>query len=256
MNFNFSILKFYANFKKNINFLGSFFGIFFNPFFIIRRALYVNIKRISPLLTGKLLDFGCGSKPYKSLFYNAKDYVGIDNYSSSHDHKNSEIDFSYDGKKLPFKNDEFDSVFSSEVFEHIFNIDEILIELNRVLKINGKLLITIPFAWEEHEQPFDFARYTSYGIKFLLEKYKFNILENTKTTTTFLAIAQVFIAYLSQHVLPRNIYFYKIFHILIITPLSVLALTINFFLPKRYEYYCNCILLVEKKENLNINYIK
>ena len=142
------------------------------------------------------------------------------------------------------------------MFEHIFNIDEILIELNRVLKINGKLLITIPFAWEEHEQPFDFARYTSYGIQFLLERYKFNILENTKTTTTFLAIAQVFIAYLSQHVLPRNIYFYKIFHILIITPLLVLALTINFFLPKRHEYYCNCILLVEKKENLNVNYIK
>ena len=47
---------------------------------------------------------------------------------------NSKVDFFYDGKQFPFDSSEFDWVFSSEVFEHMFNIDEQLEEINRVLK--------------------------------------------------------------------------------------------------------------------------
>ena len=42
--------------------------------------------------------------------------------------------------------------------------------INRVLKSSGMICMTIPFVWDEHEQPYDFARYSSFGIKSLLEK--------------------------------------------------------------------------------------
>ena len=72
-----------------------------------------------------------------------------------------------------------------------------------MLKPKGRILITSPFGWGEHEKPYDFARYTSFGIKHLLEKSGFEI-KITKTSSYFLAIGQLFIAYLGQHVLPKG----------------------------------------------------
>lgn len=52
-------------------------GFFINQNFNIRRLLYQKIKKFAPEIKGKILDFGCGSKPYKHLFHNAKDYIGL-----------------------------------------------------------------------------------------------------------------------------------------------------------------------------------
>ena len=68
---------------------------------------------------------------------------------------NKHADRSYDGKTFPFSDGEFDAVLTSEVLEHVFNPDEFLSEINRVLRDDGVLLLTVPFVWDEHEQPFD-----------------------------------------------------------------------------------------------------
>lgn len=112
-------------------------AIFLNPLYIIRKNLYYYINFYSKQMQGNVLDFGCGSKPYKELFAHCTSYVGCDIQTSGHDHKNEEIDYYYDGKKLPFADQTFDWIFSSEVFEHIFNLDEILDELNRTLVHGG-----------------------------------------------------------------------------------------------------------------------
>src|SRR5258708_2808304 len=94
-----------------------------NPFYFIRSALYKRIKQFAPQLQGRLLDFGCGSKPYQSLFINATEYIGLDYESKGHSHATEHIDVMYDGKTIPFPDGHFNSVFSSEVFEHIFNLE-------------------------------------------------------------------------------------------------------------------------------------
>ncbi len=154
-----------------------FIGIFINPFFFIRRGLVNGIRKYSKQLDGNLLDFGCGSKPYKK-FFNVEKYYGVDIIDRGHPHEQEleEIDVYYDGKRLPFKDEAFDSLFSSEVFEHIFNLEDILNELRRVLKKEGRALFTVPFVWDEHEIPYDFGRYSSYGIKHLLEKNGFKVI--------------------------------------------------------------------------------
>ena len=63
-----------------------------------------------------MLDFGCGSKPYKNLF-KVKEYVGLDTEESGHNHRNEEIDVLYNGKQIPFVDNSFDSLFSSQVFK-------------------------------------------------------------------------------------------------------------------------------------------
>jgi SAM-dependent methyltransferase len=235
--------------KKNIRhklFLTSPISIIINPFYIIRNGLYKSISSIAPSVKGEILDFGCGSKPYESLFVNAKAYIGVDIKASGHDHLDSKIDFFYDGAHLPFPDESFDAIVCFEVLEHVFNINEILTELNRVLKPNGKLLFSIPFAWDEHEIPYDFARYTSYGIRHILEKNNFEVIALEKTTTYFLAVSQMFIAYLSQHVLPKNKILSALFQGVIVFPLTSICLLFNYLLPKRYEFFCNCVILSRK----------
>ena len=79
------------------------------------------------------MDFGCGSKPYHSILQ-VEEYIGVDFHNEGHPHDNEQIDVFYDGEKLPFENSYFDSVLCSEVFEHVFNLDEVLAAFCCILK--------------------------------------------------------------------------------------------------------------------------
>jgi SAM-dependent methyltransferase len=216
-----------------------------NPFYIIRSALYRGIKEHAPVMKGSVLDFGCGSKPYEKLFSNVQEYIGCDVKISGHDHAQSKVDYFYDGKSLPFENSRFDGVVAFEVFEHIFNLEDMLKEINRVMRPGGCLLISIPFAWGEHEQPFDYARYSSFGIAHLIRQSGFQILSQQKTGTFVLALWQLLIDYLLA-VLPRQRKFQYFFQITVFMPLTGLGLLLNRVLPKSDRYYCNSIVLAKK----------
>ena len=56
----------------------------------------------------------------------------------------------------------------NQVLEHVFNPDDFVREIARVLKPGGALLLTVPFVWNEHEQPYDYARYSSFGLRAFL----------------------------------------------------------------------------------------
>lgn len=73
---------------------------FFHPYYFIRKGLLKKIKQHAGSLKGRMLDFGCGSKPYRSLF-NVKEYIGVDYMNEGHPHENEQIDIFYDGKKSP-----------------------------------------------------------------------------------------------------------------------------------------------------------
>ena len=195
---------------------------------------------------GMLLDFGCGSKPYRDLFPNVRKYVGCDMQVSGHGHAESQIDCFYDGKTLPFADQSFDWVFSSETFEHIFNLDQILAQLNRVTKKGGHLLVTAPFCWDEHEVPYDFARYTSFGLRHLLEKAGFEITYR-KTGTYVLSLSQMWQNYLYLHVFPQRFRLWLLLTPLVLTPITVLAYLLNAILPKRDAMFMNSVVLCRKR---------
>lgn len=223
-------------------------GILLNPFFFIRRELFFHIKNLSLQQTGKLLDFGCGRKPYRNLFKNVSEYIGVDIEQTGHDHTNSQIDVFYDGKTIPFPNNSFDSIFCSEVFEHLFNIDEILSELNRVLKSNGQMLITVPFCWNEHEVPYDYGRYTSYGIRHLLEKHGFSVMKEHKSGHFTQVISQLSSLYIYESL--KKAIKHKALHyflsMIFILPINIIGAVIGFILPRNKSLFFNNVLLVRK----------
>jgi SAM-dependent methyltransferase len=207
---------------------------------------------MSPELHGRLMDFGCGSKPYKTLFHNTE-YIGVDFEGEGHSHAQESIDVYYDGKTIPFPDAHFDSIFSSEVFEHIFNLPDIIKELNRVLKIEGRILVTCPFSICEHEVPIDYARYTSFALRHLLESHGFEIVSQIKTGSYITTLAQHFNLYWDQCIMKfiRRIPILRSIVRLTVYPLiNTISLLLIKILPDSKDLYLNNIVLARKIKDL------
>ncbi len=233
-------------FIKQADFKPSFTSLLFNPCHIIRSKLYSEVARYGATATGELLDFGCGSKPYESLFPKVSKYVGCDTKASGHDHIDSKIDYFWDGVTLPFSDGQFDWLVTFEVLDDIFNVDDVLKELHRVTRPGGHVLVTSVFCWEEHEAPYDYARYTTYGLISILEKNGFKVVEHNKTGTYVLSMFQMLFFYLYAYVFPKKFGIRRLLNPILIFPFTLIAYLLNAILPKRQEFYFNNVMLCQR----------
>ena len=232
----------YINQRFNPNFL----SLFINPFYLTRVLLIKTLKEFRLEMNGELLDFGCGAKPYKNLFTNVSSYIGVDIEDGSHNHEKEDIDYFYDGKNLPFDDNRFNSVFSTEVLEHVPDIQYSLKEINRVLKPNGKLLFSIPFAFPEHELPYDFRRLTRFGIAQVLEDNGFKLNKYRCFGSCIRVLFQLKIMYVHDLLYTKNKYFNLLINSIFISPITLLGLLFSFLLPKNRSLYFGTVVFAEK----------
>lgn len=221
-------------------------SFFINSNFFVRRELFRAIKRNLHYMKGETLDFGCGIKPYKNLFINADSITGVDIENEGHTNDVSEVDVFYDGNTLPFDNERFDSIFSSEVLTHIHDLEPVIKELYRVLKKNGKILLTVPFVWHENEAPNDAIRFTSFGIAEMLKRHGFSIIKSKKCGHYLKTVFQMWNAYLFQAVFPNVTIIKIMLTFLIIFPMHILESILLLILPKNKELFNNIIVIAEK----------
>jgi SAM-dependent methyltransferase len=223
---------------------------FFHPYYFIRKELLKKVEEYQHVLNGKLLDFGCGSKPYRAILKNVKEYIGVDFVNEGHPHDNEDIDVYYDGHTIPLEDKLFDSGLSSEVFEHVFNIDEVLKEINRVLKPGAPLLVTCPFVWKEHEVPNDFARYSHFALQYLFEKNGFNVEIKDKGGAFIEALIQLQVLYFYDSWYPkvRRIPVLNwIFRLFFIALPNCVGFVLAKILPKNKSLYLSNIIIARKK---------
>lgn len=225
------------------------YSVFFNPFYILRSKLYRAIVRQSHYIKGDVLDFGCGSKPYVSIF-NYNTYTGLDyDTEISAGNRNLAADVFYDGKTIPFADNHFDSVFTTEVLEHVFNPDEILPEIYRVMKPGAHMLLSCPFFWPEHEQPYDYARYSSFALKHLVQKHGFEVVEYEKTGSYWDCMLQGMVVYANAFIPHRPKLLEAILFTIFITPGMLIGMALSAILParvKRSDFYLNNVIVVKK----------
>jgi SAM-dependent methyltransferase len=127
-------------------------------------------------LKGRLIDIGCGSKPYKDLISPyVTEHIGVDQRNTLHIQSN--IDIFSSAYQIPIEENSFDSAICTAVLEHLEEPEQALRECYRVLKSEGIAIYSIPFIWHLHEEPRDFYRFSKYGLKYLFEKVGFEIIE-------------------------------------------------------------------------------
>lgn len=133
-------------------------------------------ERLRQYAHGKMLDIGCGEKPYKEMASPyVEQHIGVDHENTFHDKEN--IDLSGTAYQIPVEANSVDCVLCTYVLEHLEEPGEAITESYRVLKEGGYAIYTVPLFWHVHEAPRDFYRYTEFGLKYLFEKSGYEIVE-------------------------------------------------------------------------------
>jgi len=144
--------------------------------------LHKSARRFLSLISGRILDVGAGSEPFRCYLRQDVAYVSMD------------IDTSYcpdvvgTALSLGFAPGTFDAVICTEVLEHVPEPLRALLEINKALKQGGRFYLTAPMTWGMHYEPFDYFRFTKYGLEYLLQESDFDIVETVKIGGLFIVM--------------------------------------------------------------------
>jgi SAM-dependent methyltransferase len=166
---------------------------YLHPRYLAHRELKDLVVKEAPQLVGRLLDVGCGQTPYKELLA-ASPYIGVDRPVTMHGL--SEIDAFSTAVALPFAPESFDSLLCTEVLEHLPQPELALQEMGRVARPGALLLVTAPFGEQLHEEPFDYYRFTHYGLQDLLTRNGWETLTLHHRGGTWLELGYRFSSFL------------------------------------------------------------
>jgi len=109
----------------------------------IKRAVH----RYSKDPNGKLLDIGCYDGTLASQFLPKRDVYGLEGHIKACElavQKGVQAQSVDLEKGIPFKDQYFDTVIAAEIIEHLYDTDQFIKEIKRVLKDNGVLVMSIP----------------------------------------------------------------------------------------------------------------
>lgn len=135
------------------------------------------MQDLIPLVSGRVLDYGCGGSPYRPLFkheaYVRADVVGMTDL----DHVITP------GKPLDAPDASFDCILSTQVLEHVSDPQQYLADCHRMLKSSGNLLLSTHGTFPDHSVPWDFQRWTTNGLRRDIEAAGFKVEKVWKMTT-------------------------------------------------------------------------
>ncbi len=112
---------------------------------------------------GRVVDLGCGTSPYRALLPADVEYVGVDRI------RGPRVRALADLEALPFADASFDGALCTEVIEQSRRPWQVIAEVARVLRPGGRLYLTAPFDWHFVDEPYDYFRFTTHGVRALLE---------------------------------------------------------------------------------------
>jgi SAM-dependent methyltransferase len=126
--------------------------------------------------SGRLVDIGCGSKPWKALFAPYVDeHIGVDRVESGR--KPDAVDVVATAYDVPLPDGYADTILFSSVIEHLEDPHRGMQTCSRLLAPGGYLIMTAPFFWPIHEAPYDFYRFSPYALRELVNDVELELVE-------------------------------------------------------------------------------
>jgi SAM-dependent methyltransferase len=154
----------------NIQRLSSLFRILSNTRFLVRR---LQTKFIIEHTSGEsypvVVDVGCGKAPHhKHITY--EKYIGVDIEDRG---GVPDVVIADVNNGIPLPDATANLVICTETLEHTKKPHFVVSELYRITKRGGTVLLTAPMVWPVHEAPYDFFRYTNFGMEYLFKEAGF-----------------------------------------------------------------------------------
>lgn len=212
--------------------------------FLDRLDQYRKLKKFRNEIKGKVLDIGCGTKPYEHLF-NCDEYIGLEILNSA---CREDADVLYDGNKLPFPDNYFDSVVSFGVFSQVEEINSMLQEIRRVTKPKGKFLLSCTFIWYDDTTVIE-NRFSKNLMAKILSENKFQIIKSETTCNNLSAL----ILLLNHHLYNEFIvkirfsFIRRIIKIITVSAFNIIGYACLNLLPKTKDLYISRISLATIK---------
>ena len=134
--------------------------------------LYRRLLQLLPNYGGRVLDVGCGDKPYQTWLGEVSEYVGLDVVPGPM------VDVVVKQDEIwPLPDQHYDMLLSTQVIEHADSLEFALAQMSRVLKTGGTIILSFPFLYNVHGAPHDYRRFTHHGAAKLLPGYQILHLE-------------------------------------------------------------------------------
>jgi SAM-dependent methyltransferase len=163
-----------------------------------------SLRAVAPRARGRLLDVGCGNKPYEGLFRPfVGSYIGVEHaatFARTEAAAHAGPDVVYGGPRLPFRDGVFDTVLSVQVLEHTPRPAALVAEMARVLAPDGVLILTAPFQFRLHEEPHDYFRYSPHGLRQLCEDAGLEVFETIAQGSLWSVVGHKLVSYLALRV--------------------------------------------------------
>ncbi|MBI4819777.1 MAG: class I SAM-dependent methyltransferase [Deltaproteobacteria bacterium] len=131
------------------------------------------IERRLSLLKGVVYDLGCGTRPYEhDILLHAERYIGVD-WDKSRRQPTPDLIADLN-RPLNIVSESADCVVAFQVLEHVHEPALLISEAHRILRPGGLLMLSTPFQWRIHEAPWDYTRFTRFGLLHLLSSAGFS----------------------------------------------------------------------------------
>lgn len=101
-----------------------------------------------------------------------KKYVNYSNYATLDIKDGPGVNYVADIHDLKMISDSFDTIVMTEVLEHLYNPFLAVDQLYRICKPGGVVIASTRFVFPYHEEPYDYFRYTIYGIGEIFKEFR------------------------------------------------------------------------------------
>lgn len=139
-------------------------------------AVYL-LEQLKNIPSGSVVvDVGCANKWPRSQIATSCRYIGFDHPDTATNWYHTKPDVFGDASALPFASDSVDVVLLLDVLEHVPDTDGVFSEIQRALKKSGILIVKMPFLYPLHDEPRDYVRLTSHGLRSAGQRHNYSVI--------------------------------------------------------------------------------